>query len=82
MKPNIWAQLKNMTADDFINALEKDGWIYRGGSGSSSRVYTKDQHMVSIHYHSHQGYGPDQLRDIFKDTGWTEQDLKKLKLIK
>jgi hypothetical protein len=25
LKPEIWDQLKNKTADDFINALKRDG---------------------------------------------------------
>jgi hypothetical protein len=33
MKPEIWDQLKNKTADEFISALEKDGWLARGGGG-------------------------------------------------
>ncbi len=26
MKPEIWDQIKNITADETIKALEKDGW--------------------------------------------------------
>jgi predicted RNA binding protein YcfA (HicA-like mRNA interferase family) len=82
MKPEIWDQLKNITADKIINALEKDGWILRNGKGSSRRIYTWETKIVSTHYHPHKEYGPSQLKQLLKDIDWTEQDLKRLKLIR
>jgi predicted RNA binding protein YcfA (HicA-like mRNA interferase family) len=67
MKPEIWDQLKSTTADEIISALEKDGWMPRGGKGSSRRVYTRNSNMVSVHYHPHKEYGPSQLRQLFKE---------------
>jgi predicted RNA binding protein YcfA (HicA-like mRNA interferase family) len=81
MKPDIWAQLKNITADEFIRALENDGWKQRGGSGAR-RVFLKDRNLVSIHYHPKKTYGRNMLKDLLKDIGWNENDLKRLKLIK
>ncbi len=81
MKPDIWAQLKNITADELIRALENDGWKPRGGSGSR-RIYLKGRKLVSIHYHPNKSYGRDLLRDLLRDIGWSEKDLKRLKLIK
>lgn len=81
MKPEIWAQLKNITADEIISALEKDGWIYRGGSGAR-RIYLKGCKLVSVHYHPRKTYGRDLLRDLLKDIGWSEDDLRRLKLVK
>jgi predicted RNA binding protein YcfA (HicA-like mRNA interferase family) len=34
MKPEIWDQIKNVSADEIIRALEKDGWKLRLGRGS------------------------------------------------
>ena len=31
---NVWNQLKNLTADDLIGALEKDGWQRDTGRGA------------------------------------------------
>ncbi len=81
MKPDIWSQLKNVTADKLIHALENDGWRLRGGSGSR-RIYLKGQRLVSIHYHPKKGYGRDLLSDLLRDIGWSEKDLRRLKLIK
>jgi predicted RNA binding protein YcfA (HicA-like mRNA interferase family) len=83
MNPEIWDQLKNITADEIINALQKDGWELRSsGGGSSRRIYIKNKKLVSIHYHPHKEYGRGMLRDLLRDVEWTEQDLKRLKLIK
>jgi predicted RNA binding protein YcfA (HicA-like mRNA interferase family) len=82
MKPQIWDQLKNKTADELISALERDGWILEGGKGNSVRVYIKELNLVAIHYHPHKNYGAKMLSDLIEKTGWTEQDLKRLKLIK
>jgi predicted RNA binding protein YcfA (HicA-like mRNA interferase family) len=82
MKPEVWSQIKNITADKLINALEKDGWNPHSTGGGSRRVFSKGVNLISIHYHPHKSYGPDMLRDLIRDIGWTEQDLKRLKLIK
>jgi len=42
MKPEIWDQLKSITAIQLITSLEKDGWLLRSGTGSSRRIYTKN----------------------------------------
>jgi predicted RNA binding protein YcfA (HicA-like mRNA interferase family) len=82
MKPQIWDQLKNITADGLINALIKDGWVLHSAGGSSRKVFLKGNKMVSVHYHPHKVFGKDLLTDLLQDIGWTESDLKRLKLIK
>jgi predicted RNA binding protein YcfA (HicA-like mRNA interferase family) len=82
VKPQSWAQIKNITTDEFISALLKDEWSLRSGTGSSSRVFTKQGKVVSIHYHPHKTFGPSQLRQLLNDAGWAEGDLKRLKMIK
>jgi predicted RNA binding protein YcfA (HicA-like mRNA interferase family) len=81
MKPEIWDQIKNITADEIIKVLEKDGWTLRLNR-SSRFTYLKDKKIVSIHYHPHKNYGHDLIKDLFQEIGWTEGDLKRLKLIK
>lgn len=83
MKPHIWSQLKNTTADELISALEKDGAVKLGPHGGSAQFYRlKSGLKIAIHYHPLKTYGPQMLSDLLEKTGWTEQDLKRLKLIK
>lgn len=80
---NAWRQLKNKTTDCLIAALLKSGFklddeirterIYRHSNGKK----------VSIHYHKgSETYGPKLLKALLEDTGWTEEDMRRLKLIK
>jgi predicted RNA binding protein YcfA (HicA-like mRNA interferase family) len=78
----IWDQLKNISIDDFISALKKDGAILDASKGSA-RVYRfTDSRRVAIHYHPHKTYGPKLLKQLIDDIGWTENDLRRLKLVK
>jgi predicted RNA binding protein YcfA (HicA-like mRNA interferase family) len=77
----IWQQLKNLTADDLCNALRKDGWEC-DTKGGSMHIYLKGMNRVSIHYHPKKTYGAKMLQGLLGDIGWSESDLRKLKLIK
>jgi predicted RNA binding protein YcfA (HicA-like mRNA interferase family) len=79
---HIWNQLKNLTADEIIHALEKDGWILDKKRGAE-RVYRHpDGRRVVIHYHPGKTYGPKLLKDLIEDIGWSQEDMKRLKLIR
>ena len=86
MRKAIWDQLKNITAGELKQALDKDrvnGW-YSDETGSSATVYRNDLlgKVISIHTHPHKTYGPGQLKELLKDISWSEKDLKRLKLVK
>lgn len=79
---HIWKQLKNLTADELISALEKDGWV-RDETGGAEQIYRHpDGRRVSIHYHPRKTYGAKLLKNLLNDIGWTEADFRRLKLIK
>jgi predicted RNA binding protein YcfA (HicA-like mRNA interferase family) len=82
MRPQVWDQLKNKTADELIQALEKDGAIKIGSRGSAQFYELKSGLKIAVHYHPHKTYGSQMLSYLLEKTGWTEQDLKRLKLIK
>jgi len=79
---HIWSQLKGITADRLIAALEKDGWVQDEKQGSDFVFRHPDGRRVSIHYHPRRTYGPKLLKNLLKDIGWTEADLRRLKIIK
>jgi predicted RNA binding protein YcfA (HicA-like mRNA interferase family) len=86
MRKEVWDQLKNITSGELLQALEKDrlnGW-YSDETGSSATVYRNDMmgRIVSVHNHPHKNYGAKQLKELLRDIGWDESDLKRLKLIK
>ena len=81
---SVWDQLKNCTASELIHALKADGWqedITRG----ATRAFLKSggpKRRIVIHYHPQKTYGLGLLRKLIDDIGWSQGDLKRLKLIK
>jgi len=80
---STWDQLKNKTAGDLISALEKDGWILDEKVRTERLYRHPDGRRVSIHYHAgKKSYGTGLLKALLEDTGWSESDMKRLRLIK
>ena len=76
-----WAQIKSITATELMSALTKDDWS-RDVAGGSIHIYTKDTKRVSVHFHPKKTFGPKLLKGLIEDTGWTDNDLRRLKLVK
>ncbi|GBC76319.1 hypothetical protein HRbin07_00518 [bacterium HR07] len=79
--PYVWDQIKNITADELIAALERDGWQLRKGRGSR-RIFRKRSRVVAIHYHRRKTFNPKMLQTLLKDIGWDEADLRRLGLVR
>lgn len=82
--PNVWNQLKNLTADDLISALERDGWEKDPSSKGAILGFIKKgspNKRVTIHYHPKKTYGAKLLKGLLSDIGWEEADFRRLKLI-
>ena len=84
--PNVWSQLKNLSKDDIIKALLKDGWHRDPSSKDATITFIKPANpcnkRVVIHYHRGEICGPKLLKSLFDDIGWNEDGLRRLKLIK
>jgi predicted RNA binding protein YcfA (HicA-like mRNA interferase family) len=79
---HVWEQLKNLTADDLISTLKKDGWIADDCSGAFHPfIHPATRKRVIVHYHPVKTYGPKLLKGLLDDIGWTEEDLKRLGLV-
>lgn len=80
---NVWKQVRNKSVDELISALLKDGFLL-DREVRTERVYRHpDCRKVIIHYHTgSRTYGRKQLKALLEDIGWTEDDLRRLKLIK
>lgn len=79
---HIWAQLKNLTAAELIAALERDGWQC-DTHGGSMRIFRQPEtgRRVSILFHPKKTYGPKMLKGLLDDIGWSEADMRRVKLI-
>jgi predicted RNA binding protein YcfA (HicA-like mRNA interferase family) len=81
--PNIWNQLKNLTVDEIVKALEKSGWIRDEGAGNIYvYLHPVTRKRVTIHYHPKKTYGAHLLKGLLADIGWSTTELRQLKLVK
>jgi predicted RNA binding protein YcfA (HicA-like mRNA interferase family) len=85
---HVWNQLKSITPKELLRALEKDpNWTLVRTRGSAHYFHNPQRpsscQEVAIHVHPQKGgYGPKMLKGLLETIGWTEDDLRKLKLIK
>lgn len=78
----VWDQLKAKTCEDLIAALQKDGWMYEGTKGAVQVYRHDDGRRITVHYHPDRSYGANLLKALLEDIGWSEADMRRLKLIK
>lgn len=78
-----YASLRTLTVREIISALSRDGFVYDGGRGSHQIYYHPDGRRVTVTFHSPgDTFAPKTLKSMIEaEAHWTEDDLKRLKLI-
>ncbi len=83
---SVWSQVKNLTKDDIRDALVRDGWIRDPASRDATITYLKQtpegHKRLVLHYHPGEICGPKLIKAIIADAGWSEDDLRRIGLIK
>jgi predicted RNA binding protein YcfA (HicA-like mRNA interferase family) len=82
---HVWNQLKSVTADELIAALKRDGYRQDPASADATIAFIKvgnPSKRIVIHYHPRKTYGPKLLKALLADIGWSEADMRRVKLIK
>lgn len=82
--PIDYSKLRNVTVREIINALLHEGFLFDRASGSHQHYLHPDGRRVTVTFHRPgQTFVPKTLKAMFEwQAGWTETDLKRLKLIK
>ena len=76
-------QLKNASAREWIRALEREGFRARKSKGSHHVYQNRDGRRVLIVYHKRSDtFGPKTIKQLLDSTGWSETDLRRLRLLK
>ena len=81
----MWGQLKGITAGELTSAVKRDGWSLDSSRGSIhvwTKVVNGERRRVSIHIHPQKTFGANMLKGLLDAIGWTEEELRNLKLIK
>lgn len=77
-----YGQLRNVTAREIISALTRDGFGFDRGDGSHQVYYHPDGRRVTVLYHGGgRTFRRKTLKSMIEQARWTEEDLKRLKLI-
>jgi len=78
-----YSKLRSLTARQIVSALTRDGFYLDRTSGSHRQFLhpVKGRVTVSFH-HPSDTFPPKTLQNIIQDAEWTEDDLKRLKIIK
>ena len=77
----VWSQIRAISVERLMRALRADGWEEEK-SRSATRPFYKEGRRVVIHFHPRKTFGPKILKGILESIGWSEEDLKRLKIIK
>jgi len=79
-----YAPLRTLTAREIISALVRDGFAFDGGHGSHQVYYHPDGRRVTVTFHAPgDTFAPKTLKSMVeREARWTEDDLKRLKLIR
>ena len=77
------ALLLNIPIRRLIRALEREGFQFTGRKGSQRIYRHADSRRVIIHYHrGNRPLTPIEIQHFLIGTRWTEDDLRRLGLIK
>jgi len=79
-----YSKLRSLTARKLIGALKRDGFNLDRKSGSHRQYLHSDGRRVTVSFH-HSGdtFRPKILKTMIEEQAkWTEDDLKRLKLLK
>jgi predicted RNA binding protein YcfA (HicA-like mRNA interferase family) len=71
----------NISPRELISALVRDGFEYDRGDGSHQIYYHADGRRVTVIVHGGRTFKRKTLKSMIEQTCWTEDDLKRLKLI-
>ena len=83
---NLWEQLRSCKSKDLYHALKNDENWELATTKNAMQIFRNkhDGRNVSIHLHPTNkcGYGPKLIKELLEAIGWTEDELRKHKLIK
>lgn len=75
-----WSQLKNTKYDEFICALLEDGYKPGSFKGARREYLHPVRGRIVIHYHK-KTIRRKALKGLLKDTGWTDDDVRRIGLV-
>ncbi len=84
MSREDWERVRSLKARELVKVLRRDGFSLKGQKGSHHRYRHPDGRRVTLSFsQGGETFAPKTLKNILVDqAGWTEEDLKRLGLLK
>ena len=84
MNPIDYSKLRSLTVRQLIRALRQDGFVFERQTGSHQQYRHTDGRQVTVSfYRSSDTFKPKTLKSMIElQARWTEDDLKRLGLLK
>ena len=77
-----YSRLRNLSAREIISALVRDGFAFDRGDGSHQVYYHQDGRRVTVMFNGRGStFTRKTLKSMISQARWTEEDLKRLRLI-
>ena len=79
-----WTRLRGLAAREIVTALIRDGFSLRSTGSAHQRYRHPDGRRVTVSFHGPgDTFAPKTLRSMIElQARWSEEDLRRLKLIK
>lgn len=81
----VWDQLRALRIEDFIAALERDGFKPDPAASGAVQAYIRKEkpanRRIVLHYHRGKSWGAKFLKGLIDDAGWMLSDLVRLGLV-
>ena len=79
-----YSKLRSLTANELIRALIRDGFHLERSSGAHHQFYHSDNRRVTVSYHrTGETFKFRTLKSMIEvQAQWTEEDLKRLNILK
>ncbi len=78
-----YSKLRSLTAKKLISALLQEGFKLDRERGSHRQyIHAKRGRVTVSFHHPSDTFPPNTLKTMIEDAGWTENDLKRLDLLK
>ena len=79
---STWDHIQTLRITKFRSALKKDEYKYLKSNGVHEHWQNSDGRIATIRSKGRSLIGPNSVKSLLLQTGWTEDDLVRLGLIK
>jgi predicted RNA binding protein YcfA (HicA-like mRNA interferase family) len=74
--------LRNTAVREIVRALERDGFSLKRETASGARIYAHSDGRITVDHHGGDTLTRKTVRSVLEAVKWTEDDVKRLGLLR